>query len=1596
MIARPSGRRLGRLALVCCAVLAACGERTSSQGGPPELLENSAASIDETAIRAALVGDDVVLSFPLTRSWRSRIQGTLRAELVDIVTDGEPVVATAEVGFVQSTTLALHELRLAGAAAGLQRADTAGRVIAWRVRLPVGDLYGRTSLYQSLGKLEVEVRGATELLAGGAAPWRVIVRHPDSRSPVAGAAVTGSLAPESGGDPVNLFSGITDDAGELLASVALPEGVSEGRLRVDVSHGGSQVWTLVQLHSVADARLYLAADKTIYKPGQSVELRALLLSGSSRLPLAGEEVTFEAQDAKGNKVWRRRLTTDGFGVVATRLPLDARVNEGVWKVRAQALGARHELSLPVEAYVLPKLKVVIFLARDYAKPGDLVEGAVTAQYLFGEPVAGGNVRLDLRTASGSYVDSVTGQTDAQGRMAFSMPAPAFLAHETLEEGGERLTVDAVVTDTAGQVEAAQRSLPMAAGSLVIRALFEAPAVVPGAENRAFVVVTDPAGRPLVADLTVTGAGLSASPYTTTTDAGGVAELSFVGQGDLALSVVAEDGAGRSHTRLFTHAAAGEQLLVVRSDKAVYRAGDVASVEVLAAPGVERVYLDVYQGALAVGTLALDVVDGRAQGSFEVAASHKGVVVFDALALLDSGVVARGARRVLFDPEDRLELEISTDAETYLPGGEAQVTLSARDATGAPRVAALGLTAVNEAVFALGGEPPPGLPAFVNADPRVFAAAVAGRSMLDLFNTPGAEQDRLARLLFAAGAAVQAPGLEYNSLREERPTVVLRVAESVRRDGEAVLERMQILYDDGLVDEDGLDAAVVARAALMTDAFGQRYTASVQAGHVLRLTSAGPDEGAATADDVSQELSFQYILWGGGWWEEGDFAPAAGAIDEAADADAGAEPPMSPEGATTRVRSDFRETVYANPLLITDATGKATVSFPLADSITTWRLSAEGSTADGKLGAARAEVRTFQPFFVDFEMPARLTRGDELELAAVVYNYLAEPKTVTVELEPAAWLTTLDGTSRSLALGPSEVRSVKFRVRVETAGAQSLTLRGSADGLSDALVRSFDVLPDGEREVQTYSGKLNGTTQHLVDIPADAIAGGTQLELVVTPGFGGEVVQGVESLLREPGGCFEQTTASAWPNTLVTSYLEDTGQLTPELKEKSFEMVTRGYQRLLTFESPTGGYNWWGDSAPGNRILSAIMLWHTKDLERVIEVDPVVRDRTLAWLLAQQEADGSWAPGDALHAGNEVLGTSRVRSTAFIAWALAHTGWADDAVAAAVDYLEAHEAPADDLYANALVANALAMVAPDSAAAGGVFAVLEEMKQARDGGQASWPSGAPSWTGASGDAGALETTGLVAYALLKAQVEPESAAAAVRFIVANKDSVGTWYNTQATMNALRALSAAASPQGSEAEGLLHVWVNGVAVQTLPLTLADGDLVQRVDLTGYVAAGQNSVELEMVGAGEVSYRVTRQAFRPAAAPAAGELLELDVSYDTTTPVLGQPITATLLATNNDSGARDQVMVRLGRAPGFVPRAEDLTALVASGKVARYELRDAEVTFYLMGLEAGETRQLSLRLTPTLAVAAQAPRSSIYAYYEPMIRAEVPPEDFVVLTF
>src|SRR5581483_4641264 len=319
------------------------------------------------------------------------------------------------------------------------------------------------------------------------------------------------------------------------------------------------------------------------------------------------------------------------------------------------------------------------------------------------------------------------------------------------------------------------------------------------------------------------------------------------------------------------------------------------------------------------------------------------------------------------------------------------------------------------------------------------------------------------------------------------------------------------------------------------------------------------------------------------------------------------------GEPERIRQDFPETMLWRPELTTDARGDATIDLTLADSITTWQLTAEAIAADGRMGAGAAEVRVFQDFFVDVDLPPVVTQHDELAVPVAVYNYLPAAQRVTLELEDGAWFQKLGESTQTLDLGPSKVDVRYFKIRVAGVGRRTLTVHARGSSVSDAIKRPIEVMPDGAERALSFQDSLGaGAAHHQLTIPDNAIADASLATLKIYPAMATHVIEGLDSMLRMPGGCFEQTSSTNYPNALSLDYLKRSKQSSPAVEKKAHDFLAAGYQKLLGFEVKGGGFSWFGQ-APANKILTAYGLEEFYDMARVHPIDERVITRTQQWL-----------------------------------------------------------------------------------------------------------------------------------------------------------------------------------------------------------------------------------------------------------------------------------------------------------------------------------------------------------------------------------------------
>jgi hypothetical protein len=706
--------------------------------------------------------------------------------------------------------------------------------------------------------------------------------------------------------------------------------------------------------------------------------------------------------------------------------------------------------------------------------------------------------------------------------------------------------------------------------------------------------------------------------------------------------------------------------------------------------------------------------------------------------------------------------------------------------------------------------------------------------------------------------------------------------------------------------------------------------------------------------------------------------------------------ISDATAAPRVRSYFPEALYINPEIITDRDGRATISIPLADSITTWRMALVASTVHGALGSGSSSVKVFQDFFADLDLPVTLTQGDRVSIPVGVYNFSGNRGDVSLKLEKDDWFSLVqDVPEKSLAVEAGRVGSSQFTIEANRIGKFKLTLASRMSGSAnraDIVVREIEVIPNGREQSQVFNGRLDSAVQHTLHFPAAKLEDASSILVRLYPGPLSQVIEGMDAILRMPYGCFEQTSSATYPNVLALDYMKRSGKLTPEVHAKAEGFIANGYQRLLTFEVPGGGFSWFGQ-APANKILTAYGLMEFGDMAKVHDVDPKLIQRTQQWLAGQQQEDGSWKPDTSFinEGATNRYNRDELRISGYIAWALENTGYRGPAVEKARQFVGQHTGDRADAYTLAVVANFAADYGKDGEFTGRAMQNLLDARIEK-GEQAWWTAEETGMYGA-GESAAVETTGLAVQALLKWGQASPTAVKALAYLASKKTAEGTWGTTQATIMALRALLLATEKGNADVQGTVEIALNGKPAGKLTLTPANNDLLHQFVFKN-LDAKTNEVALLFDGKGGLAYQVVGRYFVPWTEKPAAEALSIDVSYDRTRLAQDDIATATATIKNNLPKSANMVMVDLGIPPGFDLLTEDLqtyqekSAGRKGGRLEKFNLTATQAILYFDSIGAGDTVKLSFRLRAKYPIRARTFQSRVYEYYDPDVNSVARP--------
>ena len=299
----------------------------------------------------------------------------------------------------------------------------------------------------------------------------------------------------SNGAPVATAGGFIEGQGNLNVEVpALADGVYQ--LAVEGPGFSARQELLVESRTV----LFLETDKPVYKPGQTVHIRVLLLDPELK-PVAGQ-VVVEAQDAKGIKIFRESTNADDYGMATLELPLSNEPNLGVWKLSAHSNNREAQVDVRVEEYVLPKYDVNVNLPKSWVLADEPIQGTVSSEYSFGRPVKGEATIVATRYV-GVWEEYASVVEQLDGTTTFELPAPGYVAGVPGARGMGNVQLDVTVRErSTGYVESTTQLITVAATPLSLQVIPESNTFKPGLPFSFLVVTETPDNQPLSEDVTV--------------------------------------------------------------------------------------------------------------------------------------------------------------------------------------------------------------------------------------------------------------------------------------------------------------------------------------------------------------------------------------------------------------------------------------------------------------------------------------------------------------------------------------------------------------------------------------------------------------------------------------------------------------------------------------------------------------------------------------------------------------------------------------------------------------------------------------------------------------------------------------------------------------------------------------------------------------------------------------------------------------------------------------------------------------------------------------------------------------------------------------
>lgn len=1307
----------------------------------------------------------------------------------------------------------------------------------------------------------------------------------------------------------------------------------------------------------------VSTDKSIYKAGETVFVRGVVLNANSHVPAGnGSWSQIVVKGPKGEVLTQGQSNVqDGAFGFSYVLGPDAPGGEYLVEARGvmgHAPGAR---KFEVRAYRPPRLNSQITFLRDGYGPGDTVSATLEVKRAEGGIPTGAKVTAVARVDE-KEVARVSTTVDASGRCSVSFPLP-----KTIERGEGTL---AFTIEDGGVLETATKTIPILINSIDVSMYPEGGDLVAGLASRLYIEARTPAKKPAdIAGVIVDSSGAEVAPFRTEHEGRGRARFTPKKGATYSLKVTEPAGINK----LFPLPAIANDGAVITTATDVMPAKEPVKANI-AWTGDRIVSVVLRQRDVVLDTQTIDAGKQKGAELSLKAGSADGVLV---ITVSSKSGEPLAERLVFREPEKQLGIELKADRERYVPGAPVKLTVKTT-LDGKPASAVVGVTVSDESVFEIleRREQPPALPVMVLleadvqelADANVYLDAKNPKSKVAVDLLLGTQGWRRFGLL-----SVQ----EFLSRYQDKAVRALALAQPQPRPMEiAEMEPMADMAPGRPVPV----APMPVRAAPMPVnkpapppkvpmAVAVRPPQPAPPPPPVQVAKAPLAKNIVAKQEVAKEMPARKPMAEKMAMDEmgeeafgGLFARNFISVREFAHQ---VRPDRKPND-----RFDFAETLFWTAAIRTNASGEATVSFGTSDAVTSFRASVGGYTDTGALGSASTALKSVQPYYVEPKLPLEVTAGDVIRLPIAFINGTKEPlSNVSLALAVKGDVRFQAPPSFTLKADTRERRIVDLTIGAGTKQT-GLTLTSNAGGYSDIVTRELNVKPKGFPVEQASGGMLtaNGKASWKVTLTPDTVAGSQSTSIAVFPSPAANLTQALKRMVQEPGGCFEQTSSTTYPMTMAMQYFQSHAGVDAALVRDAQEKLDRGYKRLTGFECKEKGYEWFGQD-PGHEALTAYGILQFTDMKKVRQVDDAMLTRSREWLLKQRDGKGGFErKRRALHTWVE----DKDSSDAYITWALLEGGQKN--LTAEVARVKEAAKVAKNSYVVALAANVLSL-AGDTNGAKEAMTKLASLQ--KDTGLVG--GGTQSIVGSTGSSLEIETTSLAVLAWMRS---PAFALNVEKSMKALADSCkdGRYGATQSTVLALRAIVEFDKKKAGERKpGAVKLFVDGKAVGApQKYDGSTNGAVTFADVGELMSPGEHTLELVQEGGSAIPFSIAVRSNRTQPESSKDTRVSLDVKLGSGALKEGDVIEATARVTNLSDAPLSTVVAIVGIPGGLEPRIDQLKELVKAQTIDAYEVMGRDVVLYWRGMTPKQQVRVPVSLLAAVPGKYTGPASRAYLYY------------------